>query len=584
MATRRSPGPVTSPREVNAAGTLNLQRAKLRLAIGAGKRPARIPKVSCLMPTKGRLEQAKLAIGAYRRQTWPNRELIVIDQNLDGNLASWVAGLNDPTIHVHSMPGLQEPLGTIRNRSIALSSGELICVWDDDDLQHPARLEIAILAMIAAGADACVLVRETIWMPEARRIGLLEPRYCANTFLAKRETGLNYPSLSVGEDRPAVERVMARHRTVLLDLPELYLYVVHGKNTCSERYFDGRWQNATDRSEGEATQSTLAQLARAYPLSEYIAALNARAPAPTAAPAHSLLAYDGGDVVVSARALVSHGRNPDGALATTPVTVNLAIGRSQHSTTLPLVSCLMPTKNRFDQARLAVECYRRQTWPNRELVVLDQNTDDRLASWVATLNDPTIRVLAMPGLAEPLGAVRNRSIDLARGDLVCVWDDDDLHHPARIEISVAAIAATKAAACMLISETMWTVEPSRVAILQRANENTLIMARDPAFRYPALPRGEDKIAVQQLLGRQKVVLLDLPDLYLYVRHGRNTWDNQHTDRLWHFAAAKKEGAAAAEALRRLARAYPIAEYTAALMRRESPPPLTGDDVRLAAQR
>jgi hypothetical protein len=255
----------------NAAGALTVDQAQLRLHIGPQRRPRAMPLVSCLMPTKGRFEQAKLAIGCYRRQTWPSRELVVIDQNRDGRLAGWIAGLQDPTIRVFAMPDLQEPLGSIRNRSIDLANGTLICAWDDDDLQHAARLEIAIVAMIAAKAQACTLLRESVWMPSTRRVGIRQVWPYCNTILAHRDAGLRYLPLPVGEDIPAVHGLIARKRAILLDLPELYLYVMHGSNTVSAAYLERRWANSTDRTEGAASQSSLAQLARAFPIAEYAA-------------------------------------------------------------------------------------------------------------------------------------------------------------------------------------------------------------------------------------------------------------------------------------------------------------------------
>src|SRR5690606_21807539 len=51
---------------------------------------------------------------------------------------------------------------------------------------------------------------------------------------------------------------------------------------------------------------------------------------------------------------------------------------------LPLVSCIMPTYNRRAFAPLALEYFRRQTYPDRELIVVDDGSDpvgDVVDSW-----------------------------------------------------------------------------------------------------------------------------------------------------------------------------------------------------------
>jgi glycosyltransferase involved in cell wall biosynthesis len=235
-----------------------------------------LPLISCLMVTKQRLDQAKISIGCYRRQTWPNRELIVIDQNTDGALAAWITSLNDPTIRLHAMPGLSEPLGSIRNRSVALAKGELLCVWDDDDIHHPARIELEAAVLLAAKTKALVLTREMFWVPQAHRFALRRSRYYCNSLLVWRDAGLRYPPLARAEDLAAVNEIMGNHPVVIADLPELYLYISHGSNTWDAGYMDRQWNAATDRLENEAADLALATLPTAFPIADYRAALDRR--------------------------------------------------------------------------------------------------------------------------------------------------------------------------------------------------------------------------------------------------------------------------------------------------------------------
>jgi hypothetical protein len=278
----------------------------------------------------------------------------------------------------------------------------------------------------------------------------------------------------------------------------------------------------------------------------------------------SLLAYRRGDETISVDAYVSEGRREGEKVFVAPTKLDLHLGPGKRQGPLPLVSCLMVTKNRPALAKLAVGCYRAQTWPNRELVILDESSDGVLAAWIAGLNDRSIRHLPIAATSETLGALRNRSVAAARGAFVCQWDDDDLQHPARIELAMAAMAVTRAPASMLFRQMIWYLGGERVAVSpRRFHENTVLTARRILPPYPPLRMGEDNAAIDALAAQNRVVLLDVPELYIYGVHGRNTWPADHMDSFWQTATERFEGADAAAILARLSTAYPIAEYEAA---------------------
>src|SRR5690606_30534279 len=100
---------------------------------------------------------------------------------------------------------------------------------------------------------------------------------------------------------------------------------------------------------------------------------------------------------------------------------------------LPLVSCLMVTRDRPELARRAIACFLAQTWPHRELVIVDDG-DRSYDDLVASYDDPRIRYVRLPSSpSQRLGALRNASQDLARGEYRVQWDDDEWYHPERIE-------------------------------------------------------------------------------------------------------------------------------------------------------
>jgi glycosyltransferase involved in cell wall biosynthesis len=88
---------------------------------------------------------------------------------------------------------------------------------------------------------------------------------------------------------------------------------------------------------------------------------------------------------------------------------------------MPLVSCIMPTRNRPQFARQAVAYFLRQDYQQRELIVLDDG-DDPVSDLLP--RDENIRYVRLRERS-PLGTKRNIACELSRGELIAHWDDDD---------------------------------------------------------------------------------------------------------------------------------------------------------------
>ena len=134
------------------------------------------PSVSCLMVTKNRASQALCAIRCFQEQTYPARELVILDDGEDDSLSVWIARQDDPRIRYFRLPAQGVALGELRNRAVSLASGEYVCQWDDDDLYDPARIESQLTMIRALGADACLLSRWLIWWPRLDRLAVSVPR------------------------------------------------------------------------------------------------------------------------------------------------------------------------------------------------------------------------------------------------------------------------------------------------------------------------------------------------------------------------------------------------------------------------
>src|SRR5687768_2937864 len=104
---------------------------------------------------------------------------------------------------------------------------------------------------------------------------------------------------------------------------------------------------------------------------------------------------------------------------------------------LPLVSCIMPTRDRRHFVGQAVKYFERQTYPHKELVVVDDGADS-VADFVG--QGPAIKYLRFER-PQSIGAKRNLAIGAARGTIVMHWDDDDWHGENRIAHQIQPLCA-----------------------------------------------------------------------------------------------------------------------------------------------
>jgi len=107
----------------------------------------------------------------------------------------------------------------------------------------------------------------------------------------------------------------------------------------------------------------------------------------------------------------------------------------------PFVSVLTPTYNRRKFIPTTIACFKAQEYPadRMEWLILDDGTDKvkDLFDQASAAGIKNIRYVALPeGEKLPIGAKRNRLNELAKGEIVVCWDDDDYYPPERVKRAV----------------------------------------------------------------------------------------------------------------------------------------------------
>lgn len=110
---------------------------------------------------------------------------------------------------------------------------------------------------------------------------------------------------------------------------------------------------------------------------------------------------------------------------------SLTVSRSE----CPLVSVIIPTYNRGEYLRRAVDSVLAQTYGNLELIVVDDGSTDETPRYLSSLSDSRVRVVTR-GERSNAARARNAGLAVAEGEFVAFLDSDDLWLPTKLELQM----------------------------------------------------------------------------------------------------------------------------------------------------
>ncbi|HET8796053.1 MAG TPA: glycosyltransferase family 2 protein, partial [Thermoanaerobaculia bacterium] len=206
---------------------------------------------------------------------------------------------------------------------------------------------------------------------------------------------------------------------------------------------------------------------------------------------------------------------------------------SPPSASHPLVSCIMPTYDRRRFIPLALERFREQSYPNRELIIVDDGGD---AVKDLVRFEPGVRYVRLTRRTS-IGAKRNLACAEARGEIVAHWDDDDWYSRDRLARQTAPILRGEADLTGLENRFVLQVPAGRFWTTSRhlhrsmfvgdVHGGTLVFRRSlwtSGLRYPEIDLAEDAAFLRSAVSRGKrLVRVDNDGTFVYVRHGTNAW-------------------------------------------------------------
>jgi glycosyltransferase involved in cell wall biosynthesis len=202
---------------------------------------------------------------------------------------------------------------------------------------------------------------------------------------------------------------------------------------------------------------------------------------------------------------------------------------------MPSVSVILTTRDRPRLLALALEYYRYQTYPRRELIVVDDGElfpVNREA--IEALGGRLIRVPT----GTPTGTKLNAGVELATGAMCHKMDDDDWYAPTFLERMMAEVWENRAVVCrptlaflkpfLFFELASWEI---RQAGSSRASGGTLLFNRDAWEVRPFRPmfQGQDSwFLLDQRRWGATVLPVPVRDYYLALRHGGSTGERGHS--------------------------------------------------------
>jgi hypothetical protein len=143
----------------------------------------------------------------------------------------------------------------------------------------------------------------------------------------------------------------------------------------------------------------------------------------------------------------------------------------------------------------AIESFLRQDYPNKELLLLND-----CEGQVLLFDHPRVRIFNIPNRYPTLGDKRRALAELATGDFIAPWDDDDISLPWRLSLSVERIGD----AGYYNPQRYWYSEPDGLHHDHGVgNSHISSLYSRAAFKasggYPSLTLGEDQVMHQNLM-------------------------------------------------------------------------------------
>lgn len=196
------------------------------------------------------------------------------------------------------------------------------------------------------------------------------------------------------------------------------------------------------------------------------------------------------------------------------------------------MTALCITRNRRRWLPKAIQCFQNQTHQSRELLILADGEDIR----DLVPRDDRIRLIHLDRQIE-IGEKRNLGCELARGDVIAHWDDDDFSAPGRLDDQLHRLHESGKAVTGYNS--MRFTDGVNWWIYRGSNPGyfvgtSLCYRKDWWMKTPFLqiPTGEDNDFGDKARGASQAISVDAGDLMYATVHPGNSSPREIVGNQW----------------------------------------------------
>ncbi|MCI0752038.1 MAG: glycosyltransferase [Flammeovirgaceae bacterium] len=180
----------------------------------------------------------------------------------------------------------------------------------------------------------------------------------------------------------------------------------------------------------------------------------------------------------------------------------------------PLVSVIMPVYNGELYIAEAIKSLLDQTYPNWELLIVNDGSTDNSKTLIQTFNDP--RIFYFEQTNKGVSAARNLALMRAKGKYFCFLDADDCFTPSSIEDRLKVFAESEKikfvdGTVQIFDKALTTILRTRIATYKGKPFSELLHINPGIFFGPTWMIKRSKGVVYQFNEQMKY----LEDLYFY---------------------------------------------------------------------
>ena len=215
------------------------------------------------------------------------------------------------------------------------------------------------------------------------------------------------------------------------------------------------------------------------------------------------------------------------------------------------ITCVCVTKSgRTSFLKNSIEYFQNQTYPIKQLLIVSQATQGenrQIKQFISNSKEISLHIVDEK---MDLGTMRHTSVSLAKGDIICQWDDDDIfgknrllnqHNKLISDSNNIASAYSSFLHYFKYDRKIYLTDWSQKnkALDQKFHQGTIMFYRDAycdRVSYSPAENCEDWDFAKKIVLEGNIGLINQFGDFIYVHHGSNTMELSHHKRAldWNF--------------------------------------------------